>query len=109
MVNDFPSRETIERLRKQFPRGARVELIRMEDPLSRIRDNGSYLESYIIKELQAEVTRYAKQQLVIRDNKSPEPAKLFQDFLVRDLKPVSVQVGGKSFVIWYRFFHCLTL
>jgi hypothetical protein len=34
---DFPSRETVEQLRKQFPRGARVELIRMEDPFTELK------------------------------------------------------------------------
>ncbi len=38
----FPNRKTVERLRMEFPKGARVELIRMDDPLSRIRDNTSY-------------------------------------------------------------------
>ena len=27
----FPSRKTVERLRMEFPKGARVELIRMDD------------------------------------------------------------------------------
>ena len=27
----FPSRETVERVRKEYPKGTRVELIRMED------------------------------------------------------------------------------
>lgn len=27
----FPSRETVERLRREFPEGARVELVRMDD------------------------------------------------------------------------------
>ena len=30
MIN-WPSRETVERIRKQYPAGSRVELIRMED------------------------------------------------------------------------------
>ncbi len=30
-MNDFPSRETVERIRKQYPSGCRVELIRMDD------------------------------------------------------------------------------
>ena len=28
----FPSRETVERLRKQYPVGCRVELLKMDDP-----------------------------------------------------------------------------
>lgn len=30
-MNQFPSREIVERLRREFPEGARVELIRMDD------------------------------------------------------------------------------
>ena len=29
--NGFPSRETVERVRKMYPKGTRVELVRMED------------------------------------------------------------------------------
>lgn len=31
MSNNFPSREAVERIRKQFPVGCRVELLRMDD------------------------------------------------------------------------------
>jgi len=31
MSNNFPSRETVERIRKQYPVGCRVELLRMDD------------------------------------------------------------------------------
>ena len=30
-MNNFPSRETVERIRKQYPAGCRVELVRMAD------------------------------------------------------------------------------
>jgi len=30
-MNNFPSRETVERIRKQYPVGCRVELVRMDD------------------------------------------------------------------------------
>jgi hypothetical protein len=30
-MNSFPSRETVERIRKQYPVGTRVELLKMED------------------------------------------------------------------------------
>ena len=30
-MNNFPSRETVERIRKQYPVGCRVELLRMDD------------------------------------------------------------------------------
>lgn len=32
----FPSRETVERVRRMYPRGCRVELISMDDPYSRL-------------------------------------------------------------------------
>lgn len=30
-MSNFPSRETVERIRKQYPVGCRVELVRMDD------------------------------------------------------------------------------
>ncbi len=30
-MNNFPSRETVERIRKQYPVGCRVEIVRMND------------------------------------------------------------------------------
>lgn len=38
----IPTKTEIESLREQYPAGTRVELLQMDDPLSRIRDNGSY-------------------------------------------------------------------
>lgn len=38
----FPSRDIVERVKKEYPAGTRVELVRMDDCLSRIRDNASY-------------------------------------------------------------------
>jgi hypothetical protein len=35
-VNDFPSKETVERLRREFPAGTRVELIFMDDPYTKL-------------------------------------------------------------------------
>ena len=32
MINNFPSREIVERIRKQYPVGTRVELVKMDDP-----------------------------------------------------------------------------
>lgn len=32
MNNNFPPREIVERIRKQYPVGCRVELLRMDDP-----------------------------------------------------------------------------
>ncbi len=34
--NNFPSRETIEQLRKIYPTGCRVELVTMDDPYSKL-------------------------------------------------------------------------
>lgn len=36
-MNNFPSKETVERLRKQYPHGTRVELVNMSDPYSRLK------------------------------------------------------------------------
>ncbi len=33
----FPSREAVERVRKMYPKGTRVELIHMDDPYSRLK------------------------------------------------------------------------
>ena len=35
-MNSFPSKETVERIRKQYPVGTRVELVKMEDPYSKL-------------------------------------------------------------------------
>ena len=34
--NQFPSQEVVERVRKMYPKGCRVELISMDDPYSRL-------------------------------------------------------------------------
>jgi len=36
-MNKFPSKETVERLRKQYPHGTRVELVKMNDHYSRLK------------------------------------------------------------------------
>jgi hypothetical protein len=43
MSNNFPSKETVQRLREQYPEGTRVELQSMDDPYSKLRpgDRGS--------------------------------------------------------------------
>lgn len=43
MDNRFPTRETIDRLREQYPAGTRVELVSMNDPYTNLRpgDKGS--------------------------------------------------------------------
>lgn len=35
--NGFPSRETVERVRKMYPKGTRVELVQMDDPYSHLK------------------------------------------------------------------------
>lgn len=37
MNNNFPSCEIVERLRKQYPKGTRVELISMNDPYTKLK------------------------------------------------------------------------
>lgn len=36
-MNKFPSNETVNRLRKQYPKGCRVELVQMNDPYSKLK------------------------------------------------------------------------
>lgn len=36
-MNKFPSMEIVERLRKQYPSGTRVELVCMNDPYSKLK------------------------------------------------------------------------
>lgn len=36
-MNNYPSKEIVERLRKEYPSGIRVELVRMDDPYSRLK------------------------------------------------------------------------
>lgn len=36
-MHKFPSKDTVERLRKEYPPGARVELVRMDDPYSKLK------------------------------------------------------------------------
>lgn len=35
--NGFPGRETVEKIRKMYPTGSRVELIQMNDPYSHLK------------------------------------------------------------------------
>ena len=35
-MNEFPSKETVERIRRMYPKGTRVELIHMNDPFSKL-------------------------------------------------------------------------
>ena len=33
----FPNKETVERLRKEYPEGTRIELVSMNDPYSKLK------------------------------------------------------------------------
>lgn len=35
--NNFPDQRTVERVRKMYPKGTRVELVEMNDPYSRLK------------------------------------------------------------------------
>lgn len=35
--NSFPDQHTVERIRKMYPKGTRVELVEMYDPYSRLK------------------------------------------------------------------------
>ena len=37
MFNEFPDRKVVDRLRKIYPSGTRVELVRMEDPYTTLK------------------------------------------------------------------------
>ncbi len=37
MMNKFPSRETVERIHRQFPKGTRVALVSMSDPYTKLQ------------------------------------------------------------------------
>ena len=36
-MNNFPSQETVARLRKEYPKGTRVELVYMDDPYTKLK------------------------------------------------------------------------
>ena len=36
-MNGFPRKEVVERLRQQYPKGTRVELVSMNDPYSKLK------------------------------------------------------------------------
>lgn len=36
-MNNFPSKKTVEQLRKRYPQGTRIELVRMNDPYSKLK------------------------------------------------------------------------
>ncbi len=44
-MNNFPSREIVESIRKRYPKGARVRLLRMNDPYTNLEvgDEGTVI------------------------------------------------------------------
>lgn len=44
-MNKFPSKEIVEKIRKEYPIGTRIELVHMDDPYSRLKpgDQGTVL------------------------------------------------------------------
>ena len=42
-MSDFPSKEILKTLRKRYPKGTRVDLVRMNDPYTKLRpgDHGT--------------------------------------------------------------------
>jgi hypothetical protein len=46
-VRGFPSKETILRLKKQYPPGTRVELIRMDDPYATLKPGDQGTVSFV--------------------------------------------------------------
>lgn len=46
-MNGFPSKETVERLRKTYPKGTRVELISMSDPYTKLKPGDRGMVSFV--------------------------------------------------------------
>lgn len=46
-MNGFPSKETVERLRKTYPQGTRVELISMSDPYTKLKPGDRGTVSFV--------------------------------------------------------------
>ena len=46
-MNDLPSKTTIERLRRQYPSGSRIELVRMTDPYSKLQSGDRGIVEFI--------------------------------------------------------------
>jgi hypothetical protein len=47
MNNQLPSKETVDRLRNQYQKGTRVELVSMDDPYSTLRPGDKGLVSFV--------------------------------------------------------------
>lgn len=37
MMNNFPSRDTVNQLHRNYPKGCRVELVNMDDPYTKLK------------------------------------------------------------------------
>ena len=46
-MNKVPSKETVERLRKHYPQGCRVELVQMNDPYSKLKPGDQGAVSFV--------------------------------------------------------------
>jgi hypothetical protein len=46
-VRGFPSKETVQRLRAEYPPGTRVELIRMDDPYATLKPGDQGTVSFV--------------------------------------------------------------
>ena len=46
-MNGFPSKETVERLRKTYPEGTRVELVSMSDPYAKLKPGDRGTVSFV--------------------------------------------------------------
>lgn len=46
-MNSFPSKETVERLRNQYPSGTRVELVCMNDPYTKLKPGAIGTVSFV--------------------------------------------------------------
>lgn len=46
-MNGFPSKETVERLRKTYPKGTRVELVSMDDPYTKLKPGDRGTVSFV--------------------------------------------------------------
>jgi hypothetical protein len=46
-MNKFPSKEIVEMLRKQYPVGTRVELVKMNDPYSKLKPGDRGTVSFV--------------------------------------------------------------
>lgn len=46
-MNRFPSREIVENIRRQYPKGTRVALVSMSDPYSKLKPGDEGFVSFI--------------------------------------------------------------